>query len=626
MKKKSFLAVLSVLALSIGLGSCGKTSSVASSSEAPSSVAASSETPSSETPSSVEASSEESLPTTITVSNKEEIQAEWHTKDDNRQVKLSGNIDFNTTKLINEGKIKIVSSKTAVVSVNGTYLTPVAAGKTTITVTCGTATDSFDLTITDKVVLIPTDNVIAVGAKSAFEMTSTGSVTDTAKFTWSSSDETIATVAADGTVTGVAVGEATITAKLTGNEDTYSTYKMTIATAADTYTAVKDVIKNKTAYIVKGYVASSTAAGFMLDDGTSSVYVYLGSQTAYANGDYVKISGKSSVYNNEMEFTKAATICQLIAPEGGKMMDAVELTTDMATTISKATIGTSVDRTNFVKYKYRAFAGLFGSYDCLNLVGSDVVIEPSKYSGKIVTGTYYDVEMYIIGFNTGYSYLDVMITSLKAVDVSTLTTPVAALTDSSVSMAVGKTTTLSVYTAAPETTDATVTWASTDPTIATVTEKGVVTGVAIGSTTVTATVFGQKLTATVKITKDLSSYKNTATLDYTNTTTTTEFTCTGITITEKYKEFNLPKSVNASVATNLTDAKIGAVKIDVYGKYDNLKVYAGTDATGTLLTHGDAESGSGYLYTYYCDDVASVFITNPTSNGVSLYSIEVLYK
>lgn len=52
---------------------------------------------------------------------------------------------------------------------------------------------------------------------------------DNAVFTWSSSDETIATVAADGTVTGIAAGKVTITCETEADQGWTASYELTVS-------------------------------------------------------------------------------------------------------------------------------------------------------------------------------------------------------------------------------------------------------------------------------------------------------------------------------------------------------------------------------------------------------------
>ena len=67
------------------------------------------------------------------------------------------------------------------------------------------------------------DSVVAIG--NTTKLTNTKKNSSRAKITYTSSDDSIATVAADGTVTGVKAGKATITAKITVGKDSATTTK-----------------------------------------------------------------------------------------------------------------------------------------------------------------------------------------------------------------------------------------------------------------------------------------------------------------------------------------------------------------------------------------------------------------
>ena len=88
-------------------------------------------------------------------------------------------------------------------------------------------TKTKKLTYTLKVakvgVALSGDSVVAVG--STTKLTNTKKNSSRAKITYTSSDDSIATVAADGTVTGVKAGKATITAKITVGKDSAETTK-----------------------------------------------------------------------------------------------------------------------------------------------------------------------------------------------------------------------------------------------------------------------------------------------------------------------------------------------------------------------------------------------------------------
>ena len=83
------------------------------------------------------------------------------------------------------------------------------------------------LTYTMKVakvgVALSGDSVVAIG--STTKLTNTKKNSSRAKITYTSSDDSIATVAADGTVTGVKAGKVTITAKITVGKDSATATK-----------------------------------------------------------------------------------------------------------------------------------------------------------------------------------------------------------------------------------------------------------------------------------------------------------------------------------------------------------------------------------------------------------------
>ena len=122
--------------------------------------------------------------------------------------------------------------KTAAKKIKVTGVKPGTA-KVTVKVTYKTSTkksakpQTKKLTYTMKVakvgVALSGESVVAVG--STTKLTNTKKNSSRAKITYTSSDDSIATVAADGTVTGVKAGKATITAKITVGKDSATTTK-----------------------------------------------------------------------------------------------------------------------------------------------------------------------------------------------------------------------------------------------------------------------------------------------------------------------------------------------------------------------------------------------------------------
>ena len=112
-------------------------------------------------------------------------------------------------------KIKVTGVKpgTAKVTVKVTYKT-----STKKNAKAKTKKLTYTLKVAKASVALSGNSAVAVG--STTKLTTTKKASSRAKITYTSSDETIATVSEDGTVKGVKAGKATITAKLTIGKDT----------------------------------------------------------------------------------------------------------------------------------------------------------------------------------------------------------------------------------------------------------------------------------------------------------------------------------------------------------------------------------------------------------------------
>ena len=117
-------------------------------------------------------------------------------------------------------KIKVTGVKpgTAKVTVKVTYKT-----STKKSAKAKTKKLTYTLKVAKVGVALSGDSVVAIG--STTKLTNTKKNSSRAKITYTSSDDSIATVAADGTVTGVKAGKATITAKITVGKDSATTTK-----------------------------------------------------------------------------------------------------------------------------------------------------------------------------------------------------------------------------------------------------------------------------------------------------------------------------------------------------------------------------------------------------------------
>lgn len=115
--------------------------------------------------------------------------------------------------------------------------------------------------------------------------------------------------------------------------------------------------------------------------------------------------------------------------------------------------------------------------------------------------------------------------------------------------------------------------------------------------------------------------------DYTNVGSTSTITFTDSVVkTEQYKEITFNKSASASMTVN-NDNGVQMIVAYVFGAYDNMKLYAGTDDKGTLVKASKTEkdeTGKSVYYTYILpENTKSAYFVNPSSYAVNFYDIWV---
>lgn len=219
--------------------------------------------------------------------------------------------------------ITYISSNTSVATVNDTGLiTAVAKGEATITAKVGDITDTIKVTVTEAVIppdpdvevesvtLNKTEITLEIGGTETLTATVLPENASDKTVTWETSDANVATVA-NGVVTAVAKGEATITAKAGEKSATCKVIVNEPAPAYLTIAEAKDKSVGET-ITVRGEVTAVSGKSAYIADETGGFYVYNwsynGDDTAIVDGSWVlgmdvEVHGKIAEYSNLIQIS-----------------------------------------------------------------------------------------------------------------------------------------------------------------------------------------------------------------------------------------------------------------------------------------------------------------------------------
>ncbi|MBP5382310.1 MAG: Ig domain-containing protein [Bacteroidales bacterium] len=390
--------------------------------------------------------------------------------------------------------VSFTSSDTNVVTVdeNG-VVTAVGPGTATITITTkdGSYTATVTVTVKGKSVAVSgvSLDIVEVTIKEGDSVTLTATVKpdDAAdkSVSWSSSDEAVASVA-DGVVTGVKAGSATITVKTNDGGKT-ATCAVTVEAKA---VAVESVSLDKSELsLVVGEEATLTAT-VKPDEATDKEVSWSSSDPSVATVDeggkvVAKAAGTTAVTVTTKDGAKSAS-CAVTVKAKTVAVESVSLDKSELTLV----VGEDATLTATVKPDGASDKSVSWASDKEEVATVD---EGGKVSAKAegeatITVTTKD------GGKTATCKVTVKAAEVKVTGIK--------LDKSSITIGVGEEYTLTPTIEPDDATDKTVTWQSNDASVAAVDETGKVTGKAAGSATIIATTKdgGFKATCSVKVT------------------------------------------------------------------------------------------------------------------------------
>ena len=374
-----------------------------------------------------------------------------------------------------------------------------------------------------------TEVTINEGEKTTLTATITPSDATTKEITWTSDNESVATVT-DGVVSGLSVGSATITATTVDGEFTAScVVTVNELSKISTIAEIKAILKEGTsssdtkafdAKLTKAVVTYVNGNNAFIEDETAAI-LYYKSGHGLNVGDVLSgdFAGSGYSFNGVVEITSVTTdpnITEGAAPDPtiatlaqiSKNFDAYDSRWVKLENVTTGAALASGTRTSSVSQN--------GSTLPMYAKVKDTELAAESY-GDMLCIPCYNKTTKQIGFWDAAHF------TAKNVAVTGVT-----LDKSEVSITVGKTATLTATITPSNATNKNVSWTSNAEGVATV-ENGVVTAVAEGSATITVTTKDGNYTAFCEVTVSAAPAgggETIATLAITSTVTSSNFTLT----------------------------------------------------------------------------------------------------
>ncbi len=434
-----------------------------------------------------------------------------------------------------------ISSNEAVATVDANgVVTAIAVGEAVIT---ATTTDGTNLSASCKVTVVPTlaESITLDKTEISLEATETATLVASIlpelatnkSVTWTSSNDAVATVDANGVVTAIAVGEATITATTTDGTNLSASCKVTVVP-----TLAESITLDKTEISLEATETATLVATVLPELTTNKSVTWTSSNEAVAtvnnNGEVTAIAvGEAIITVTTVDGSNLSATCKVtVVPTLAETitLDKTEISLEATQTAElTATVLPELATNKSVTWK--------SSNEAVATVDANGVVTAIALGEAVITATTTD------GSNLS--------ATCKVTVVPTLAETIT-LDKTEISLEATETATL-VATVLPElTTDKSVTWISSNEAVATVDANGVVTAIAVGEATIIATTTdGSNLSATCKVTV-VATLAETITLD--KTEISIEATETATLVATVLPELTTNKSVewtssNEAVAT-----------------------------------------------------------------------------
>jgi uncharacterized protein YjdB len=401
---------------------------------------------------------------------------------------LSATVRDTVGRVVTDRVVSWTSSDThvAVVSTAG-VVTGVSAGTATITATSEGRSGSSTITVVApaiaSVTVQPSSATVQVGGTTTLTATVkdvTGAIVTDRAVTWASSNVAVATVSSNGVVTGRAAGTAVISATSGGRSGSVTVTVVlvpvgSVTVSPSSVTLVPTQVLSLSAEVrdANNVVVTDRSVTWTSSNAAVATVTTTGVVTAVA-------PGTATITATSEGKTGAATISVVPMPVG-------------SVTVSPATANVSVGQTTTLSATVRDTSGAVVVDRTVTWRSSNTAIATVSSAG-VVTGV---AQGTVTVTATSETRSGSAAVTVQPVPVATVT-----LDPTSVTLEPGQTATLVATTKSADGTVLTgraVTYTSDNVNVARVSSDGVVTGVAPGAATITATSEGKTATATVTV-------------------------------------------------------------------------------------------------------------------------------
>ena len=172
---------------------------------------------------------------------------------------------------------------------------------------------------------------------------------------------------------------------------------------------IADVIASGTGdAAVKGTIIATYARGFLVNDGTGTILVYLGSDKGYAEGDIVTVSGATNIYGGLLQFGTNPTV---------EKSGTTSVSHPTPTTMTGAQLDEYLDSPVIKYVEYTGTLTINGNYYNVAVEGASTAIGSIQYPKEgvvtVQSGTVVKVTGYTIGASSG-KYVNTMAIKVEA--------------------------------------------------------------------------------------------------------------------------------------------------------------------------------------------------------------------